>query len=283
VRIRIIFKLRNKGATLPFQHQHLILGFIEKLMQDKGFDLYNKVLLNFSGLKGQIKVGRTGVSYLSARVTLVMSSLSKPFVDAFLQELFKHKLLELGEVILTPEYVEKEITPELKNSMKYICLGALIPHIFADQADSLLATPSTEALSDMLYESTMHRMEKSGLYTAEEIEQFFQFQLIPDQNYLDKMNIFEKKTSRSYFIYKNGELNQEIIGYTFPFELYAHPKVQHFIFHSGFGEFTNQGYGMLDVANTDHHDRVLPYREFMNLRQEENANENTNNAKSVLV
>ncbi len=249
-------------------------------MQGKGYDLYNTVLFNFSGLKGQIKVGRTGISYLSTRVTLIVSSLSQTFLDDFLQELFKHKLLELGEIILTPEYVEKEITPELKGSMKYICLCPMVPHAFTDQAESLVENPTTEAFSDMLYESTMHRMERSGLYKPEEIEQFFQFQLIPDQVYLEKMNVFEKKTSRSYFIYEKGELSQEVIGYTFPFELYAHPKVQHFVFHSGFGEFANHGYGMLDVANSDHHDRVVPYRDFMTTK---NSNEGTKTTTTPLL
>lgn len=273
MRIRIIFKLRNKGAILPFQHQHLLLSFIEKLMQGKNFDIHNKVLLNFSGLKGQIKVGRNGISYLSTRVTLIISSLSQPFIDTFLQELFKHKLLEVGDVILTPEYVEREVTPELKNSVKYLCLAPLVPQIFEDQAASLIDMPTMEVFSDMLYESTMHRMEKSGLYAAQEIEQFFQFQLVPDQEYLEKMAIVDKKTYRSYFIYANGVVAQEIIGYTFPFALYAHPKVQHFIFHTGFGEFTQQGYGMLDIANSVHHDRVLPYKDFLQTKTNESNKE----------
>ena len=35
MRIRIIFKLRNKGATLPFQHQHLLLNLVENMLKDK--------------------------------------------------------------------------------------------------------------------------------------------------------------------------------------------------------------------------------------------------------
>jgi CRISPR-associated endoribonuclease Cas6 len=96
----------------------------------------------------------------------------------------------------------------------------------------------------------MYRMEKSGLYKASEIEQFYQFQLIPDKDYLQKLLLEDKKAARSYFLYEKGEVANELIGYTFPFQLYAHPKVQEFIFLAGFGEATNQGYGMLDVVRT---------------------------------
>ena len=250
MRIRIIFKLRNKGATLPFQHQHLLTNLVENMMKTKFSTKLEMPLYNFSGLKGQTKVARMGLSYLSNRVTLVMSSMSQEFLDSFLEELFKHSLLEIGEVILTPEFVEQEVEQDFKTSIKYLCLSPLVPSVSTNSAnlDTLF---SAEMLSDMLYDSTMHRMEKSGLYTAEDIEKFYQFQLIPDKDYLQKLFEIDKKASRPYYLYQNEMIVQEIIGYTFPFELYAHPKVQEFISNCGFGEFTTQGYGMLDrVSNT---------------------------------
>jgi CRISPR-associated endoribonuclease Cas6 len=123
-------------------------------------------------------------------------------------------------------------------------------------ADNML---HPEILSDMLYDSTMYRMEKTGLYKASEIEEFYQFQLIPDRSYLQKINEVEKKAARSYYLHEEAGASQEIIGYTFPFKLLAHPKVQNFIFHCGFGEFTNSGYGMLDRTDTTSA-AVEPYR-----------------------
>lgn len=259
MRIRIIFKLRNKGATLPFQHQHLLLNFVENMLKNKFSDFKDKVLWSFSGLKGQTKVGRLGLSYLSSRVTLIVSSNSDKFINNFIDAIFSHSLHEVGEVILTPEFVEQEVTSIFKTSEKYLCLSPLVPSttMTVENADNLLLP---EILSDMLYDSTMHRMEKSGLYSATETEQFYQFQLIPDKTYLQKMNESEKKAARSYNLYENREVSQEIIGYTFPFELYAHPMVQDFIFNCGFGEFTNLGYGMIDRVHSGSNDKIVPYK-----------------------
>ncbi len=274
MRIRIIFKLRNKGATLPFQHQHLLFNLIDMMMSNKSFNFKEKNLYNFSGLKGQTKVSRTGLSYLSSRVTLVMSSYSQDFIDIFLDELFKHNLIELGEVILTPELVERESEFEFESSTKYLCLSPLVPssNMTTVTADDML---HPETLSDMLYDSTMYRMEKSGIYTPSEIEEFYQFQLIPDKTYLQKINVVDKKAGRAYYLNEDSENPQEIIGYTFPFKLLAHPKVQHFIFNCGFGEFTSLGYGMLDKTSSSSQNSIQSYR--AELGQKETNQNNTKN------
>jgi CRISPR-associated endoribonuclease Cas6 len=249
VRIRIIFRLRNKGATLPFQHQHLLHKLVEQLLDGTDFEHPEAAIYNFSALKGQTKVSRMGLSYLSNRVTLVLSSLSNSFIEVFKTQLFKHKLLEIGEIILTPEFTEEEKIIDFTTSMKYLCLSPLIPSNTLTESTMGLLAPET--MSDMLYESTLYRMEKSELYTPQELEEYYQFQLVPDIEYLQKLSIEEKKPARPYFLYKHDQVSQELIGYTFPFELYAHPAVQNFIYYTGFGEFTNQGYGMLDTVNNN--------------------------------
>ncbi|TAH18457.1 MAG: hypothetical protein EAZ08_11235 [Cytophagales bacterium] len=45
--------------------------------------------------------------------------------------------------------------------------------------------------------------------------------------------------------------------------MYAHPKAHHFIFNSGFGEVTNVGYGMLDIAHADPLHRCVAYQDFV--------------------
>jgi CRISPR-associated endoribonuclease Cas6 len=257
VRIRIIFRLRNKGATLPFQHQHLLAELINRLLYNKPAAI-RQTFYNYSGIKGQTKVTRGGLAYFSSRVTLVVSSLSQTFIDTLLQELFKHHLLEIGNAILTPEYVEQEVTPDMKTHMKYVCISPLVP---TSKGAVLQDEPLYQStLSDWLYDSTMTRMEKSGLFKHEEIEQFYKFQFVPDVNYLHKLERSSKTAHRSYFVYQNGYPTEEIVGYTLPFDLFAHPKVQHFIFNCGLGEYTQEGYGMIDLAHSDHHDRVVPYR-----------------------
>jgi CRISPR-associated endoribonuclease Cas6 len=39
-----------------------------------------------------------------------------------------------------------------------------------------------------------------------------------------------------------------VYGYLFPFELHAHPDVHRFIWQSGIGLITTQGFGMIDTV-----------------------------------
>lgn len=261
MRARIIFKLRNKGAVLPFHHQHILASLIRNLLV--GYEV-KASQYNFSGLKGQTRISRRGLHYYSSRVTLVFSSLDKGMIDFFLANIFKHHLLEIGELIVSPEAVEEERLPNFSNPTKYICISPLVISISKeeDSANKDFILPDSEQFSDLLYESTMHRMEHSGLFSSEEIASFYQFQVLPDMQYIEKLKRESKKFARIYTLYDENRKNliAEIRGYTFPFSLYAHPQVHDFIFNCGFGEATAEGYGMLDIANEDPLTRCIPYK-----------------------
>lgn len=214
------------------------------------YQKYN--LYCFSGLKGQTKVGKSGLHFFSNKVTLVMSSPSDQFLNYLLKALFKRSQLEIGRLELTPESVEREFEPELSDSVKYVCISPLVPcgpNVDADIEKEFLS-PFDDSFSDFLYESTMVRMESSGLFTPEDIEKFFKFQIVPDKVYLTRMQENSKKFSRVYATDHEG-YRKEVRGYTFPFTLYADPAVQKFIFHCGFGEYADKGFGMIDLANTN--------------------------------
>ena len=40
-----------------------------------------------------------------------------------------------------------------------------------------------------------------------------------------------------------------MVGYLLPFTLHAHPKVQEFIYETGIGLYTLEGYGMVDIVH----------------------------------
>lgn len=261
LRTRIIFKLRNKGGVLPFHHQHLLAAMIKDLTSGGGFNGSKACeFYNFSGIKGQTKVSRNGLQYFSSRVTLVFACMNQQFTDFFLQQLFSNQFIEVGGLILSPEMVEREHSPEFGEEMKYICLSPLVCSL---QLDSEMGAkefimPDSDLFSDLLYESTMNRIERSGLFTPEEIATFFKFQVVPDQYYLSKISKEAKKFARIYTLpHQQGKI--EVRGYTMPFSLYADPKVQEFVFFCGLGEATTAGYGMLDLANTDPTLRSIPY------------------------
>lgn len=210
-------------------------------------DLFESANFTFSGLKGQTKVGREGLHYFSKKATIVLTSPNKGFVDKIVKGLFQESHILLGNLMLQADSVELEEVPQFKESMKYLCISPIVPfHDIEGMNNKMFVNPISDDFSDMLYDSTMFRMEKSGLYTQEQIASFFRFQVIPDQDYLARINRMDKKFARIYSIIKKGDI-KEARGYTLPFEILATPEVQEFIYHNGFGELTEHGFGMLDI------------------------------------
>lgn len=253
MRVRIIFILKNKGSFVPFHHQFLLAQLIKGILVKGGEEQFvNTNLYNFSGLKGQTKISRNGLHFYSSRVTLVLSSDSKELIDYFLKHLFSFPQIEVGNMMLIPKFVEKEDEPTITEAMKFVCISplVLVKPSFSDDRGKKFISPQTDAFSDMLYESTMIRMEKTGSYSPEEIESFYKFQLVPDKNYLLKIQEQQKKFARIYPLY-DQDVKYEVRGYTFPFTLYAAKEVQQFLFINGLGLYTHKGFGMLDLANAD--------------------------------
>ena len=187
--------------------------------------------------------------------------MNKEFVDYFIDELFKMAHVEVGNLVLMPESVELENVPVFEDEMKFICISpiVLIKPNFNDSESKRFIPPETDEFSDILFESTIIRMESLGSYTNEQLASFSKFQLVPDENYLRKIRENQKKFARIYPVY-DQDVKYEVRGYTFPFVLYAAKEVQEFVFSGGLGAFTHKGFGMLDLANTDPSKRTTSYR-----------------------
>ncbi|TAG55638.1 MAG: CRISPR-associated endoribonuclease Cas6 [Cytophagales bacterium] len=260
MRVRIIFGLKNRGAKIHFHHQHLLTKFSQQIIAKCEHKYRDFKYYNFSGLKGQIKVGKGGLHYLSSKVTLVFSSLNIDFINQFLNVLFSFKELQIGEMELIPDSIEMEAEVTFENKMKFVCISPILildPILHTEDNKSFFE-PNSDDFSDFLYESTMIKMEKSGLYSADQISSFSQFQLTPDKDYIAKLESEDKKFSRIYTTYLNSE-KSEVRGYTFPFTLAAAPEVHNFIFHSGLGALAENGFGMIDLANSDPTQRTIKY------------------------
>lgn len=263
MRVRVIFSLINRGASVPFHHQLVLSEFIKGVRRELAPEFNEFDVYAFSGLKGQTKVGRSGLHFFSAKVTLVLSSPDEKFLNALLSKMFEKKRIFLSKLELVPESVEKEINPDLQGEMKFICISPLVPT--AEELDEHYVTeyidPLDDKFSDLLFESTISRMELFGGCSAEELASFTRFQVIPDKSYLTRLRDLGKKYSRMYTTYDSG-VDLELRGYTMPFTLYADPKVQNFVFECGFGEYTNLGFGMIDIANVNPIGRCEVYEEY---------------------
>ncbi len=260
MRVRLIFELKNRGGWVPFHHQFLLAEFLEGVKANIGAEYKNYDRYNFSGLKGQTKVGKNGLHFYSNKVTLVFASPEKEFIDKMLKEVFSKKELSIGKLDLVPEYVEIEKEPTFEDHTKFICISPLVIAMPDTEigASKQFINPPEDQFSDLLYESTMNRMEVAPEFENDDLAQFFKFQVDPDRKYLDRIRANEKKFSRIYPVYIAGD-KQEVRGYTFPFTFYVDKRVQKFVFETGFGELTYKGFGMLDIANVDPIGRAQKY------------------------
>lgn len=252
VRIRLVFSLNNRGGSVPFHHQHLLGSLIKEVVAESGKEFTDYEFYNFSGLKGQTKISREGLHFYSSKVTLVLSSPNKFFIDYLLNQIFERDILQIGQLYLSPYSIEAEQNPEFGEAVKYVCISPLVltdPLLDSYYAKKFIS-PEEDAFSDLLYESTMARMERSKQYTDKEIATFYKFQLVPDKIYLKRIKEQEKKFARIYTLH-HQQVKCEVRGYTFPFLLYAAPQVQEFIYECGLGAYSYHGFGMIDFASPD--------------------------------
>lgn len=254
MRTRIIFSLKNRGAYVPFHHQFLLAQFIKGILifgPNKDYKDFTQFI--FSGLKGQTKISRKGLHFYSSKVTLVFSCADKDFLDYFLARLFEQKDIVIGSLHLTPESFEKEEAVQINEEAKFLCISPIVPIQaagFNDDQSKKFMSPDTDEFSDLLYDATISRMEATGKYTAEQLAAFYKFQIVPDADYLNRIQATQKKFARIYPVYDN-DVKFEVRGYTFPFTLYAAPEVQRFVYENGLGYFCHKGFGMLDIAGND--------------------------------
>lgn len=238
---------------MPFHHQYLLAQLVKGIIvKGKETKYFGYQQYCFSGLKGQTKISRSGLHFYSNKITLVFSSFEKEFVDYFLKNLFKFPQIEVGNLVLIPEYVELEELPDFSTEASYICISPLVllEPSFNDTQGKRFISPDTDDFSDLLYDSTMARLESSSRFTADEISQFYKFQVLPDHKYLAKIAASQKKFARIYPLY-DQDVKYEVRGYTLPFTLFAHVKVQEFVFILGLGLYGYKGFGMLDSVKAD--------------------------------
>jgi len=259
VRIRIVFNLLNKGGYVPFHHQYLLAQLIKGVILKGGDTRFSNYSgYNFSGLKGQIQISRRGLHYYSNKITLVFSCSDADFMDYFLDNLFELGDFEIGNLVLSPAMIEKEEPIIFSDKVKYVCISPIIVRkpVFHDPMSKSFINPEEDLFSDLLYETTMERIERQEIYAVKQINTFYRFQIVPDRNYLGKLMYQNKKFARIYPVLEH-DAKFEVRGYTFPFTLYADAKVQEFVFTHGLGSFTHKGFGMIDIANADPIKRII--------------------------
>ncbi|WKV12791.1 CRISPR-associated endoribonuclease Cas6 [Marivirga harenae] len=252
MRVRLIFKNKEKGATVPFHHQYYLFRFFKGLIKKCGREeFYNFKDYNFSGLKGQTTVSKSGLHFYSSKITVVFSSSNKDFVDSIIEVLFSLPEIQLNGLTIVPHAVELENELEFKEETKYICISPIVllsPEFSSDSGKKFIHPDSFE-FADLL---------RDALLQKRELHDFEGFEFYPDSNYLKKLEDRGKKYSRVYPIF-DQDIPYEVRGYTFPFTFKAPPSLHQFLFENGLGLFNDKGFGMLDLAEVTPGSQTVPY------------------------
>ena len=261
MRARVIFRLQNRGGVVPFHHQHVLAQLIKGLIvRENKKEFLNFKTYNFSGLKGQTKISRKGLHFFSSKITLVLSSPDKNFIDHFLSTLFSHDEIEVGNLRLVPESVELEEPVITNGPVKIVCISpvVLVKPVFGDQNTKKFIHPEADFFSDQIFDSTIMRMSRETNYSEKEIDSFYKFQIVPDNAYISRMDKQQKKYARIYSVF-DDDVKYEVRGYTFPFTLYAEKEVLEFLFNCGMGYFCHKGFGMIDLAEQENSKKFSKY------------------------
>ena len=240
MRVRLIFKNKDKGASVPFHHQYYLFRFFKGLIKKCGDEMYSTFKhYNFSGLKGQTTISKSGLHFYSSKVTVVFSCHDKDFIDTIIEVLFTLPEIKLNGLTIIPYSVELEQEIEFQEETKYICISPLIllhPE-FSDDSAKRFIHPESDEFIDLLKASIGNKWDGP----------IDHFEFVPDHNYLKKLEDSGKKYSRVYPMF-DEDVPYEVRGYTFPFTLKGPPALHQFLFEGGLGLFSDKGFGMLDLA-----------------------------------
>jgi len=243
MRIKISFlKVHGSNGLVPLHHQKIISAFMEEVIRELPIQ---SEFYNFSSLKGTSKVQNGQIRFLSSKISLVISAPEAEFAEQWVKKIFDRRLVSFAKLTLVPKAYQVIPDPDFKTIMKYVCISPLVaqPPFVAEPEAPEPIDPRLQEISDLFFETILNRMEQAG-FTEKQLNEFAEFEITPDPDYIQRLISSQKKFAR---IYKNNH-NQTIFGYLLPFTLHAHPQVHKFIWDCGMGLFTTQGYGMIDVV-----------------------------------
>ena len=252
MRAKIIFSIQEGSGILPHYHQNLLADWIETVKQEMP-EWNDYSTYHFSSLRGQASSLQEGIRYLTNRVKFVIASPNESFIHLFIEQVFTRTVWQVGPLYLHPSYADRQfIEPELGKAVKYLCLAPLVPSfmsMYDQEAGKKFVDPEESNFSNQLYECMFYRIDHSGSNILEKTDNYAQFQLVPEYEYLDKLRRQGKLFARNHVV-NFLDRQYEVRGYIFPFTLYAQPLIQSYVYDYGLGAFTQQGHGMVELHTT---------------------------------
>ncbi len=247
MRIKITFLKQFKSpSNLPLHHQNTLYRCLSEFIE---FPLPMDILFTFSPIKGTSTVFKGSIKFITNKVNLIISSNNEHIIQKIADRMFENNVIHLGKMNLIPKTKTIVDKPEFTTEMKYVCIAPIVVRETQNtlEESERVFDPMQNEFSDMLFNSTIERMHAIGL-SEENLKEFDTFEIRPDHSYIKKIIETNKRFAR---FYKDND-GKTIVGYLFPFILHAHPKVHEFIYETGLGLYTMQGYGMVDIVKDNY-------------------------------
>lgn len=246
MKVRFHFRRMGKGNAVPVYHQNLVADLLRNWVsvsftddRERKFDLFT-----FSSLKGLNKVEGNLLFFHSQQVHITLSSPNDAWLGRLADSIMSQPAFQVNEMTLAPESYETVQTPAFGWETRFVSLSPMVlfDPFQRPEVSSEILNPYSNEFSDLLYDTLLDRMESypMGNYNLEE---YSKFQIVPDSAYISRMREQKKKYGRSLEVQQ-----RKVKAYLFPFTLFAHPDVQHFVYSAGIGCLGSEGFGCVDLV-----------------------------------
>ena len=240
--LRMEIKLRPSDKVLiPFNYQHHLMGLFYRLlsMSDEKLSLNLHSMESpkpfcFSWIRGKpIKTTKEGIIYdKSTTLRITFSSWNDDLIDNLS---FSIVNTEETEIASSSFYVEEMriFQRNLKSREKMVALSPIVASRGVKRNEKIyheFLSPKSKEFFERLKENAL---KKCRLYTSCNDD----LSIKPDTDYINS-----KRTSKLVDI-----KGTKIRGHVFPFEIEGDLQLVKFIYYSGLGERTSQGFGCVEI------------------------------------
>lgn len=243
MRVKLQF-VSEKPLKVPITYNHLIQGFLYNsitptlagILHDKGF-IYEKrrfKLFTFSRILGDYEMDKdkNSISF-SSPFNIVVSSLSKEFVEQITEELLRRKTIEINSQRVCLSSAEISERPITQRSIKIKMLSPMTIYSTLFGKDGRRKT----------YYYTPFEKEFSRLASENAAKKYKAFQKKASSGEISIVPIDVDKGNEKIITYKNTVIK----GWMGIYELSGDPGLIKVVYDAGLGTKNSQGFGCFEI------------------------------------
>ena len=235
-------KIKPAGEVfVPFNYQHYLMGLFYELLSRADENLAKNLHSRsspkpfcFSWLRGKpSKTSREGLFYEeSSQLKITFSSWEDEIIDQLSFALINTEKIRIASAIFTVEEM-RVFQKNVRKREKMVALSPIVVSRGVRKGEKIyheFLSPKNPEFFERLKENSLKRCR---IYTECEDD----LSITPDEDYINS-----KKTSKLVDV-----KGTKIKGHIFPFTIEGDPTLVKFVYYSGIGERTSQGFGCLEI------------------------------------